>query len=650
MKKRIFAAVLASALLMLAACSGDTSDILPVPDSTGQTTSETPPEEIPAEEDSNLPSVEMSHKSGVYEQGFELTISAMLDGEILYTTDGSDPATSATAIKYTAPISIASRKGEKNVVSAVDTTLISGSFNEPNSEGNGFVCTKEVPTDDDVDKCTVVRAAVKRSDGTFGREVYSTYFIGTAEEHIRGLAESCEAAGTSLAVVSLSVNYDDFFSSDNGIYVKGDIFDKSLADYLTENKRVDDPETARRLDANYKQRGREWERTAAVSMIEMSPDSAEEVISQVCGVRIQGNYSRSDLQKGLRLYARSDYGEKNFNYAVFGEDYLDDSGNVMDKFKTLVLRAGGNCAFIAKFNDAYWQSLCRELDCETKRSRPCVLYLNGEYWGLYILEEDYDDAHFEQVHGVNKDEVVVYKGDAEALQLGYKLDEGTLPEGVTDETWYFKELLTFFDTHSDLKSDDDYAEFEKLVDVQSVMDYFAAEVWINNKWDWPGKNWSMWKTTATSGEGYADGRWRFMLYDMEFGGVSGADEAGTNTIKEDNYKKYGLLDMDTSNPAVLCFAYLMTNEGFRTAYCDKLTALSSTCFEENKANEVLNNYVDVYSPLYEQFFERYPDTGSADDAINGGYASAACIRDFLSKRPAKIPNLIKYVEKIRGGE
>lgn len=151
-------------------------------------------------------------------------------------------------------------------------------------------------------------------------------------------------------------------------------------------------------------------------------------LSQDCGIRIQGNYSRSDLQKGFRLYARKKYGEKKFNYEVF-EGLKNASDETIDSFKTLTLRAGGNCAFTAKFNDTYWQSLMTELDGSTKASRPCVVYLNGEYWGLYVLEEDYSDNYFESHYGVNKDDVVVYKGDAETYQSGYKLDEGKLPGG-----------------------------------------------------------------------------------------------------------------------------------------------------------------------------------------------------------------------------
>ena len=160
----------------------------------------------------------------------------------------------------------------------------------------------------------------------------------------------------------------------------------------------------------------------------------------------------------------------------------------------------------------------------------------------------------------------------------------------------------------------------------------------------------MWKTISSDGvEGsYGDGRWRFLFYDMEFGGVSGQWDAGTNTIKEDNYKPEGLLDFDTDNPAVLCFAYCMTNAGFRQAFNEKLLGLSETVFETETALVRLEEFESVYGPLFEQFFERYPKTGSAENALEGGYASAKCIRDFVKERENYIQNMVDYVVKLRG--
>lgn len=588
-----------------------------------------------------------SNYTGVYEKEFYLTMDAYEEGaEIYYTLDGSNPKVSETTVKYGDAVLVESRENADNVVSAVDPVLFSGSFNYTSK--NTFKCEIDAPENSAVDKCTVIRAVAKYADGTFSEEVSATYFIGTMEEHIKGLAESCKAAGTSLAVVSITADYDDFFSEKNGIYMKGKIFEGALKQYIVQNGGVWDGETARSLDANYKRKGRDWEKEVRVSFMECTPEGLTEVVAQNCGVRIQGNYSRSDLQKGLRLYAREEYGKKNFKYPFFGEDYVNINGETMDKFKTLVLRNGGNCAFTSKFNDAFWQSLVTELDCGTQKSRPCVVYLNGEYWGLYVLQEDYTDNHMENLYGVDNNDVVIYKGDAEALALGYKLDEGEIPEGE-DETYYFKELLAFFDNHADLAAESDYIEFCKLVDPQSVLDYFAVQCWINNKWDWPGKNWSMWKTITSDGaeDSYGDGRWRFLFYDVEFGGVSGASDAKTNTIKEDNYKPEGLLDFDTDNPAVLCFAYLMTNADFRNKFNQTLSGLSEGVFEQEAALARLEEFEAVYGPLFEQFFARYPETGSTENALEGGYASSRCIREFLEKRENYIQQMVDYVIKKR---
>lgn len=595
------------------------------------------------EENASKAAIEFSQVGGCYAAAFDLEIIANDGGTVYYTTDGSNPLTSSTRMEYVGAVPISDKKEEANVVSAVDPNLFDTAHARYQKSTKTLVSTVEAPDADAVDKCTVIKAVSVAEDGSASDIFGQTYFIGSMSEHIEGIAESCSASGTTLAVISITMNYEDLFDPKTGIYVKGKIFEDSFAEYLESGGKTGD-DCGRKLAANYSMRGKEWEREAYLDFYECDGESALCVLSQSCGIRIQGNYSRSDLQKGFRLYARETYGDKRFRYALFEEDLKDDNGEVMDSFKTFVLRNGGNCAFTAKYNDTYWQSLLTESACETQYSRPAVVYLNGEYWGLYVMQEDYSEEYFEDTHGVDSDRVVLYKGDAETYARGYKLDLGKLPEGVTDERYYFIELLDFFGGHRDLTDEADYEAFAKLVDVESCRDYFAAQVWINNKWDWPGKNWSMWKVLPQDGSEnpYDDGRWRFCFYDMEFGGVSGRGDIPVNTIKEDNYRPKGLLDMGTDNPAVLCFAYLMTNEHFREDFCEKLYSLSENEFAYEHANERLENFENVYGPLFDQFYRRYPGTGSRENALSGGYASSGCIRDFLRGRAAYIDPMVDF--------
>lgn len=599
-------------------------------------------------------SVSMSEKSGAYSEAFTLTLESEGAAAIYYTLDGSDPATSDTRILYEDGIAITDRGDDENFVSAADPTLFDSANVWWDRDEKKYVSTKKAPDKASVDKGTVVKAVAVDAEGGAGTVETNTYFVGTVADHIQGAKESAEAAGIPLSVMSISVDYDDLFDYETGIYVKGKVYDDAINAYLEGHS---SPGDARNFPGNYSQKGREWERNAHIDYFETDGTTLECKLQQDCGIRIQGNYSRSDLMKSLRLYARDDYGKKNFKYPFF-QDARDDNGETIEKYKKLVLRNGGNYAFSGtKYNDTYWQSMLTELDCETLASRACVVYIDGEYWGLYILQQDYDDNYFEATHGVDKDNVIVYKAsDAEEdANYGYKLDEGDLPDGVTDVTYYYSELLEFFKAHKDLSSEEDYQEFCKLVDPQSVMDYFAVNVWVNNKWDWPGKNWSMWRTKVRDeGNEYADGRFRFCFYDLDFGGCGGSGEVYANTIRDDNYNtelddgiKKGLLGQNLKgpiNPALQCFILLMSNEGFRESYIQELTGLADTVFAQDVAVAKLDQFRDIYNPLFAQFYKRY----SWSNDYTSGYAGYKNLKDFVTNRGKGISGNVDFIQEFYG--
>ena len=93
-----------------------------------------------------------------------------------------------------------------------------------------------------------------------------------------------------------------------------------------------------------------------------------------------------------------------------------------------------------------------------------------------------------------------------------------------------------------------------------MADYFAIECYISNSDFSPDSNVELWRTRTKGGEGYSDGKWRFMLYDTDLSAGRYSKEetsADYDSIKA-NMKKHPL------------FAAAMKNEQFREQFRDSL--------------------------------------------------------------------------------
>lgn len=520
--------------------------------------------------------LEVSHSSGTYESAFTLTLSSKPGAEIYYTMDGSNPVTSETRQVYSNGIAITDRKNDRNVLAAVPQDKIQ-------TMNNAWDLI--IPSDRAVDKCTVLRAVAVSADGEQSDIMTNTYFVGDMSQHISGIQDSVRAAGQDLAVISITMDKDDLFDEKRGIYAIG----------------------SDREHPNFKEKGKAWERNCHIDYFESDGTETSLELAQDCGIRIQGNYSRENIQKSFRLFAREDYGVKNFKYPFFS-GLTNAEGETMKKFKTLVLRNGGNDSFNYKYKDNFIQSFLHEQGCETLHGRPCVVYLDGEYWGHYVLQDDVSDNFLQEKRGVVKENVVVYKGsdDPKYAQYKFKLDQGELPQGVTDEDYYLQETFQFLDSH-DLSNDEDYREFiSKYMAEDSAVGYFASMLYLNNRYDWPEKNWSLWRTTDDAREtcAYEDGRWRFSIYDLDLTTNTTWNTGGNlEGVKEDQISTLNKPGSDLVIPNL--FGNMMKNESFRAKLAEKVKELATTVLTEQQVDANGEKYYGSYRPLHDQFRKRF---------------------------------------------
>jgi hypothetical protein len=188
--------------------------------------------------------------------------------------------------------------------------------------------------------------------------------------------------------------------------------------------------------------------------------------------------------------------------------------------------------------------------------------LNGEYWGFYYLTEKYDEEYIEYYYGVDKNNVMSFK--ASALEIG--LDEDY-------DTYY--EMIDFIET-ADLTKEENYQRACELIDIDSFIDYYAAEIYMARNADWPSGNYALWRARRVSDKPYEDGKWRWMLFDVNTSAF--ADSLSEHDTIAYAKEKCGL------------FANLSTNEQFRQEFAERLREMRDVVFAEDLVNQKLDEY------------------------------------------------------------
>ena len=148
------------------------------------------------------------------------------------------------------------------------------------------------------------------------------------------------------------------------------------------------PRELKDLLDNKMQHGRAWERAGSVSYFE---EGRLRFAAQV-GIRIHGGGSRlSSERQGFRLFFRRDYGVTRAPRGVL----LDDAS---DPLRRVVLhndvRRGANGTFWHLVNPLCYD-FARRIGCITPSTRPVRFFLNGEFQGVYVVTEHFDDEYFE---------------------------------------------------------------------------------------------------------------------------------------------------------------------------------------------------------------------------------------------------------------
>ena len=483
-------------------------------------------------------------EGGFYDEPFLLELTVPEGCTVYYTLDSTTPG--KNSLRYTGPILIDDASRQENVYSM--------------TEGMHVDRWKAKLPDHLVDKCTVVRAvAIPDSSlaGLASPVVTESFFVGFPEDHFDGFG-----------VVSLVTDPENLFDKKTGIYVTGE----KLERYLASSSDPDAIEWAY-WPTNFSQRGRDWEREASVTVWD---GQRNRLLTKDIGIRVQGGYSRAYVPRSLNFFAREEYDGE----AVFGYDFFDH-GYALD---CLTMSVGGT-GHATRMNDYLMSACVTGRAYAVMNYEPYVMFLDGEFWGFYWLTEKYDQKYLQEAYCLGDTEVIIIK-------------ETQLEAGHEEDIAAYRQLQRFFE-NTDLSVEENYARACEMIDLESCLDYYATMIYISRQHDWPNSNEAIWRTRTTGDSPYADGKWRWLLYDCN-----------SSCMNED------LIDHDTLAWTLErsdIFRALWENPGFREAFEERILEIADTCFPAEEVISLVEDYRATMNDPLKKTWDRFFTTRNTRD-------------------------------------
>lgn len=492
-------------------------------------------------------SVVFSISGGFYDNVFALQLDCQNpQNHIRYTTNGNRPT--AQSPRYENALTL-----DEHLYSKSDIYTV---VNCPETE---FYLP------DSVQHCIVIRAAVfDENDSCVSKVITQSYFIR---------ALGCDTHG--LPVVSLCADSLALFDYETGIFVPGVYYDPL------------DPNWT----GNYYEEGWEWERPMNIEFYEQDNTG----INQQAGIRTHGGNGRRFQQKCVKIYAREEYGKKRFKHKFF-------ETIPQNNFKHLILKPFAASWNQSGVNDHICNQIASRLNVESLASRPVVLYLNGEYWGIYYIHERPDERYLEDHFGIDIEHVNIINAWNPYVACG------------TVE--HFLELFHWMED-ADLNDPEAYAYAATKIDIENFIDYQILELFAENT-DWPANNMRCWQLD--------DGKWRWIFYD------------GDACLRWVTFTAFENAIYDGPGPwpsnwkATLFFRRLLENPEFTMQFSDRFHELIATTFDYSITGPIFENIRTALEPEIPFQTHRFNYPTSVDDWTLGMNR----VKWFLYKRPERI--------------
>lgn len=326
------------------------------------------------------------------------------------------------------------------------------------------------------------------------------------------------------------------------------------------------------------------------------------------GFKLVGKAIRNYPQKSMAFKARGGYGTGLIEYPLFAPQ------KDIPAFEDFILRNSGNDNSRTLMRDGFMQTLMvGHSNVDGQAYQPCIVFVNGQYWGIHNLREKISGAFVAQNHPETGQDIDLFEWGSQPIQ------------GTMDN-------LTAFDAfvaETDFSLAENYDSLCQLMDMANFIDYQIAEIYYGNT-DWPMANMKFWRPRADTG------KWRWIIFDVDLA----YDLNKKNCPGHHNTVDYALginnchLDHLTSSleKSTVLLQKLVKNEQFLHRFINRFCDLLNTTLSSESALETLDSLVALLEPEMPNHIERW-GTQKGIKSMGNWQAEIDHLRTFAEQRP-----------------
>lgn len=337
--------------------------------------------------------------------------------------------------------------------------------------------------------------------------------------------------------------------------------------------------------------------------------------------------------------------QRNIDYIVRDEFGYDDEienqlfrGSDRNDFERIILKSAAGDNFPgyngAHIRDAYVQSLSQVigLKLDERSYEPCLVYVNGQYWGVYETREKVDDNDFTEYY---------YDQHGESVDLIQEYGSIWADYGSTAPWW---ELYLFI-TGNDMSDPANYAVVKDSLSTLSMIDHMILNEYVANG-SWLAFNTMWWRGKDPDGD---HKKWGYCCWDMDWILGSPHNEFGfpestpLNDPCDHTNENIGGTPSATNFASThfAMFNALMDNDEFKSQYLTRYAELINHGLDCETTVGHLDSLIALIDPEMDRHCQRWG--GTYDEWAE----NVQEVRDFLIARCAYI---VEGIENCYGVE